>query len=457
MKVAVLGGGGFRTPILYDALTASETRVSELVLHDLDPDRLARVDAVITALGRERGGTPFDVRTTTSQEDAVDEADAVLAAIRVGGVHARVIDEEVPLSHGVLGQETVGPGGVAFALRTVPVMRRIAEVVRDRAPTAWFVNFTNPAGIVTEAARGILGDRAIGICDSPAALCARVAASVERPVRSLRFDYAGLNHLGWLLAAEADGVDLLRGSLRDDGRLGRIHETQLFGASRVRALGAIPNEYLVYLERASEVTSAFARSGGRGAIVAEQQRVFYEEPLPDPETALAIWRRTKDARHGTYMAEAPIEAASEAGSEAGPDTADTHPAADGPGELGYAAVAADFLHAVGSEQGRRLILNVANEGRLDGIADGEVVEVSCEIGTGGVRPLPGRPLPPEAAELVARVKEVERLTLRASAEGSAEIALEAIAAHPVVPNRDVAERILTGYLERHTSLRELLR
>ena len=448
MKVAIVGGGGFRTPLVHAALADADVSVSELVLHDVDADRLSRIEAVITALDHERGGAAMSVRTTTLLDDAVDGAGAVLAAIRVGGMAARVVDEEVPLSLGVLGQETVGPGGIAFALRTIPVMESIARAVERRAPEAWFVNFSNPAGIVTEAARGVLGERAIGICDSPAALCLGVAAGLGRPADGLRFDYGGLNHLGWLTGVDDDETDLLPGFLADDELVRGIEEGRLFGAEPIRALGAIPNEYLVYLDRSEEVVAAFARSGGRGAIVAEQQRAFYEDDLPDAESALRAWRRAKDRRDRSYLAEA----------------RDARPAEDEPdgssvgiGELGYALVAAEFLAAIERDEARRLVLDVANHGRLAGIGDDEVVEVTCEVGSGAVRPLPGRPLPAEAADLVGRVREVERLTLRAAAEGSAAIALQAIAAHPVVPRRDAAERILAGYLEGHPGLRELVR
>jgi 6-phospho-beta-glucosidase len=198
MKVAVIGGGGFRTPTLHGCLedVAGPVGIEELVLHDLAADRLARIRAVIEGLTGERGGIDVPTRTTTSLDDAVDGAGAVLVAIRVGGGEARTIDEEVPLAFGVLGQETVGPGGIAFALRTIPVVEAIAHVVRDRAPAAWFVNFTNPAGVVTQAAFDVLGERAVGICDSPSALCARVAAALGRAPDDLDFDYAGLNHLG---------------------------------------------------------------------------------------------------------------------------------------------------------------------------------------------------------------------------------------------------------------------
>jgi 6-phospho-beta-glucosidase len=443
MKVAFVGGGGFRTPTLCDCITsaAAQIGIDELVLHDVDPERLELILDVVEGMNRERGGSTVSIRATTSLEDAVEGAGAVLAAIRVGGAEARVIDEEVPLSLGVLGQETVGPAGIAFALRTIPVIRSIAAVVRDRAPSAWFVNFTNPAGVVTQAVRSVLGDRAIGICDSPAALCSRVAAALNEEEASIDFDYAGLNHLGWLLAARvANGRDRLPGLLDDEGRLSTIDEARLLGLGKIRSLGAIPNEYLVYVERASEVTTSLRREGGRGGIVAEQQRIFYDRRPGDPTGALGAWRAVRDARHGTYLAEAgPREGARPPG-----------PRADGGrAEEGYAAIATDFLHAVSANGERRLILNTANGDRLQGVGPEEVVEVSCAVDATGVRPLPGLPLPPEAGTTLARIKDVERLTLLAAATGSAAHAVDAIAAHPVVPSRDVAERIWARYEDRH--------
>ena len=168
-------------------------------------------------------------------------------------------------------------------------MRGIADVVRDRAPGAWFVNFTNPAGVVTEAVHDLLGDRAVGICDSPSALCARVAAAVGGSASGCAFDYAGLNHLGWLAAARtSEGGDVLPALLADDRRLARIDEARLFGPDRLRALGAIPNEYLVYLERAEAITAAFRSDGPRGAIVERQQRTFFARgacpTIPQPRS-----------------------------------------------------------------------------------------------------------------------------------------------------------------------------
>ena len=439
MKLAIVGGGGFRTPLLVGAL-GRVPGVAEVVLHDVSEDRLARVAAVL----RASAPTPFRVGTSVDRDRALDGADAVLVAIRPGGMEARIVDEAVPIELGVLGQETVGPGGIAFALRTIPAMRDLAEAIERLAPTAWVLNFTNPVGIVTGAVRDVLGGRIVGICDSPTALCARVALALG-PSTDAIFDYTGLNHLGWIVGLHDErGRDLLEPLLADDARLAQIEEAVALGFERVRALGALPNEYLLYLERSARIVEELrARGIGRAEEVSSQQRGFFAMPLGSGRALRDAWRAALDRRNATYLSEARSD-----------DPAS--PAHAGPGEEGYAAVAVDFLAAVRSGSPTRLILDTANGGRLAGIDDDEVVEVSCDVDRDGVRAVPGAPLPAEAAELVARIKEVERLTIRAAATGSAALALDAIAAHPLVPSRDVATRILRGYLERLPSLREAI-
>src|SRR4051794_1530092 len=230
MKIAILGGGGFRVPLVYGALLARAERLGleHVSLYDVDTRRLAQIEPVLEGLERERGAQ-LGFAATTQLDDALDGADFVFCAIRVGNLEGRVVDERVPLDEGVVGQETTGPGGLCFALRTVPVMVALARKVAERAPRAWFVNFTNPAGLVTEAIRSELGDRAIGICDSPAGLCRRVAAALDRDPQGLWFDYFGLNHLGWLRSVHDGTRDLLPELLADDERLATFEEGRLFG------------------------------------------------------------------------------------------------------------------------------------------------------------------------------------------------------------------------------------
>lgn len=186
MKLAVLGGGGFRTPTVYQALTGTGPgipRVTEVALHDTDPQRLQVVAAILRQLAARSPDTAPAVTVTDDLDAALTGAGAVFIAIRVGGVTGRVHDERVALDLGLLGQETTGPGGIAFGLRTVPVVRAIARRITALAPDAFVIDFTNPAGMVTEALQAVLGDRVVGICDTPSELAARVAraAGVTRP------------------------------------------------------------------------------------------------------------------------------------------------------------------------------------------------------------------------------------------------------------------------------------
>jgi 6-phospho-beta-glucosidase len=459
VKVTLVGGGGFRAPIVWASVAGIEGpgRVEELVLHDVDELRLRRIAAVIQGLRKERGGGPL-VTTTTDLDAALEGANIVFCAIRVGGLAGRIVDETVPLREGVLGQETVGPGGISFALRTVPVMLEIAAKVRQRAPGCWFLNFTNPAGLVTEAVRGVLGDRAIGICDSPAGLCAHVAGAVGKSLEELTFDYAGLNHLGWLLAVNHDGHDILPELLADDRRLSSVEEAVLFGADRLRALGAIPNEYLTYYDFPVAIAAAMTESGtSRAQALKREEDSFYETAGWDPEESLADWRRVRDLRFGTYMAEVHAVTDRSSGEDASSATNEAEVPDQGPGEAGYAAIAAAFLGAIAGEAGGDLVLNVANRGRLASLDDDAVVEVSCRVSSDGPRPLPGLQLPSQLAHMVARVKEVERLTIKAAVTGSRALALEALAAHPVMTSRTTAERILDAYTASLPVLAETLK
>src|SRR3954453_6000249 len=238
MKLTIVGGGGFRVPLVYTALLGLRERlgIDEVVLHEVDRARLDRIAPVLSGLSIEHGiQLPF--RGTTDLVDAVQGASFVLCAIRVGRLEGRVVDESIPLGLGVLGQETTGPGGICFALRTIPAMVALAETIAARAPHAWLINFTNPAGMVTEAVQQVLGDRAIGICDSPAGLGRRIARLLGRD--DLTFDYFGLNHLGWLRRVGDGGEALLPGLLADDDRLAQLEEGRLFGADWLRTLGMI--------------------------------------------------------------------------------------------------------------------------------------------------------------------------------------------------------------------------
>jgi 6-phospho-beta-glucosidase len=443
MKLTIVGGGGFRVPLVYTALLGLRDRlgIEEVVLQDVEQHRLDRIAPVLSGLSIEHGvQLPF--RGTTDLVDAVQGADFVLCAIRVGQLEGRVVDESVPLGHGVLGQETTGPGGLCFALRTIPVMMELAETMAQHAPDAWLINFTNPAGMVTEAVQQVLGDRAIGICDSPAGLMRRVARALGRPADELWFDYFGLNHLGWLHGVRDGDQELLPGLLEQDALLDTFEEGRLFGGDWLRSLEMIPNEYLYYFYYAADTVNAIRQSPeSRGAFLLRQQSAFYAEGEQPPGVALERWRGTRHDRERTYMAEARSAAGDRHEHEIDENG-------------GYEGEAMAVLEAIANNTRAVLVLNTANRSSLPFLDDRAVVEVPCIVGRSGPVPVAVGEVAPHARALVETMKDVERTTIDAALSGSRRQAIKALALHPLVPSVATARRIFDEYCARLPGLAE---
>jgi len=475
MRLTVLGGGGFRVPLVYRALLGDsgepEGRCTELVLHDTDRGRLDAIGAVLAHQAEQHTGPAPAVRTTTDLDEALRGAHFVFSAIRVGGLEGRTRDERIPLTEGVLGQETVGAGGVLYGLRTLPVAVRIAERIAAVAPDAWVINFTNPAGMVTEAMGRVfrergLGDRVIGICDSPVGLCRRAARAVGADPDRADYDYVGLNHLGWLRRVTVGGRDLLPGLLADAPALESFEEGKLFGAEWLGALGALPNEYLHYYYFNRESVAALTGADAtRGEFLRTQQGRFYAElgrgggpgagpghgagpgsgspsdagpggrgsgsrGPAGPAAAYEAWERTRLEREQTYMAES-----REATGGWQRDSCDL----DGGG---YDRVALALMRAISRNERTTLILNVPNRTAVPGLDADAVVEVPCLVDAGGARPLAAGAVAPDQLGLMLSLKAVERSAIEAAASGSRAAALRALALHPLVDSVRVAGRIL---------------
>jgi 6-phospho-beta-glucosidase len=435
MKLTLIGAGGFRTPVIYRALAAGEvaTRYDEIAFHDIDQGRLDRIRCVLDGITDEVGSSA-PVTMTTDLESALDGADVVYCAVRAGGMAGRILDETAALAQGVIGQETTGPGGITFALRTVPIVTRIAEVVARRAPNATFVNFTNPVGLVTEAARRVLGDRVIGICDAPLDLCKRLAGALGRAPEDIWFDYFGINHLGWVRGVLDGGRDLLPGLLADPDRLETFEEGRLFGAEWLRSVGMIPNEYLYYYYFNSEALEAMQAGRVRSAFLATQQAAFYAGN-GSPAEALRDWQQTHVARESSYMAEAWTGREDEMAGIV---------AARGSGD--YGRLALDLIDAMHGDSPRVMILDVPNRSSLPFLDEDAIVEVPCVIGRGGVVPVAIGTVPMDAQGLILSVRAAERAAIDAALSGSRSMAIRALALHPLVPSVDVATRILDGHL-----------
>jgi 6-phospho-beta-glucosidase len=446
VKLAILGGGGFRVPIVYQALLAATggLRGTEVVLYDCAPQRLAAIEAV---LARQADGVPDPppVSSTTSLDTALADANFVFSAIRVGGLAGRVSDERVALALGILGQETTGPGGIAYGLRTIPVALQIAARVKELCPDAHFINFTNPAGMITEAMQRVLGDRVIGICDTPGGLGRRIAAAAGLNPDQVRLDYVGLNHLGWMRRVLSDGRDILPGLLADDQALAALEETEMFGAAWLRSLNCIPNEYLYYYYfNRDAIRAILAQQATRGEFLARQQAGFYAGAAASPRRALDLWGQANTERRALYMAEAKSGHGRAGG---GPALSSPAPAAEHkPTEGGYAGVALAVMNAIAANQPATMILNVRNGGALDGLDDDAVVELPCVVDASGARPIPAATPDLHQLGLMQQVKAVDRLTIEAAVSGSADAALKAFALHPLVDSVTVARELLSGYL-----------
>jgi 6-phospho-beta-glucosidase len=312
----------------------------------------------------------------------------------------------------------------------VALARRIAEL----APRAWVINFTNPAGLVTEAMQQVLGDRVIGICDSPSGLCRRAASALGVDPELATFDYAGLNHLGWLRAVSVDGVELLPRLLADDASLESFEEGRLFGADWLRSLGAIPNEYLHYYYFHREAVHAASRAAAtRGEFLQARQDEFYASLQEDSSGALRQWQRVRAERDATYMAE--TRSAGER---------DEREMAAG----GYEQVALQLMRALAHDERANLIVNVRNSGLLSHLDDEAVIEVPCTITSSGPQPLPVSRLSDHQAGLVCAVKAVERSVIEAARTGSLRAAVRAFAEHPLVDSVSVARQLVAAYQRR---------
>ncbi|HEX7170998.1 MAG TPA: 6-phospho-beta-glucosidase [Candidatus Limnocylindria bacterium] len=397
MKVAVIGGGSTYTPELIEGLAARRDRlpISELVLHDVNSTRLEVVGGLARRM-LHRMEWKGRLELTADTEAAVDGASFVLVQLRVGGQQARLVDETLPLRFGTIGQETTGAGGLAKALRTVPLALEIAELARRRAlPDAWIVDFTNPVGIVTQALIDA-GHRAIGLCNVAITLQRGLARRIGVAPEELELRHVGLNHLSWITGVIRDGRDILPDILGEHAEdLGR--ELKL-PAALLRELGAVPSYYLRYYYAFDEVMEE-QRAGYSRAdeVIGLERRLLemYADPTLDTKPALL------DDRGGSWYSEA----------------------------------AAQLLASLTDGTGDVQVVDVRNSGAMPDLGADDVVEVPARIDRDGAHPLPQPPMAGPMRDLVLAVKAFERLAIRAARSGDRADIRRALEAHPLVGGR----------------------
>jgi 6-phospho-beta-glucosidase len=408
MKVAVVGAGSTYTPELVSGLSRERLRIEidELALHDVDAERLSVVGGLA---GRMLAAQGFDgaLELTDELDSALDGASFVLIQIRVGGQQARLADETVPLACGCIGQETTGAGGLAKAMRTVPVVLSIAERVRERAaPGAWIVDFTNPVGIVMRALLDS-GHRAVGLCNVAIGLQRLIGRLVGVESERVVVDQVGLNHLTWVRAVLVDGDDVLPELLEEHG--GELAEHVELPRHLLEELRAIPSYYLRYFYAHDQVLAEQREGVPRAATVAEIERELlklYRDPALAEKPALL------ERRGGAFYSEAAV------------------------GLVDSLVAGAGEVHVV----------DVHNDGTLEGLAADDVVEVPARVFSGRIEPLPQRSLAPELLGLVQHVAAYERLAAKAGATGDAALARKALLAHPLVGQWELADELVERLL-----------
>jgi 6-phospho-beta-glucosidase len=416
MKVTTIGGGSTYTPELVQGFIERHERLGlrELWLMDIDGERLEVVGGFARRMVAA-AGDPFQVHLTTDRRAALGGADFVTTQIRVGQMAARREDEYLGRRWNLVGQETTGVGGMAKALRTVPVILSIADEMRGLCPDAWLVNFTNPSGLVTEALQRYASDvRSVGLCNGPIGYQMEVAEELglDSPF-DVHLDYLGLNHLAWMRGARVGGQDVWPQVLARAVQDAREHGERILPAAVMERLGVICNSYLRYYYRTGDVLRSQAKGGpSRAEQVIEIEKTLLAQ-YADP--ALKSMPPELMQRGGAY----------------------------------YSTVATQLIEAIVRDLGEVHIVNTRQGGAVPGLPADWVMELPCRIDAGGIHPLPTDPLPLFAEGLLQAVKAYELLTARAAVHGDRDAALQALLVHPLGPDADQVVDVLDDMLAVH--------
>lgn len=415
LKIVVIGGGSSYTPELVRELILRSDRLSveRVTLVDISEgaERMRIVAEFAERLVR-RAGISMTIDTTLDRRLAVKDADFICNQIRVGGLKARARDESIPLRHGAIGQETVGAGGFAKALRTVPVVLEIAQEIADGNPSAWLLNFVNPAGMVTQALtqQGIA--RTVGFCGQPTLMQRTLSEALKVDADRVFLDVVGLNHLSYVRRVFLEGRDVT------DQALQSVTGKE-WGKDLIQAVGLWPNPYLRYYW-------------------------FRDDMLRHQKEDLEAGKGTRAIQVMALEAELFKKYQDPSQSEI-------------PGELrkrggnGYSEAAVSFIEAVSTDTPRRLVVNTRNGETLEDLPSGSVIEVSCTVDRSGARPIYCEPLPKSVRGLVQQVKAYEDLTIEAAISGRREVAYAALLNNPLIPSADIARKILDDILRENVA------
>lgn len=418
LKIAVIGGGSSYTPEIVEGFIKryDEMPIRELWLVDIEQGK-HKLDTVGALAKRmvENAGLPIEVHLTLNRREAIAGADFVTTQMRVGLLEARRRDEHIPISHGVIGQETTGPGGMFKALRTVPVILDICEDIEELAPDAWLLNFTNPAGIVTEAVLKHTKVKSVGLCNSPINFNKFLAKEYGVTEREVLPEFVGINHLHWVTAAYVNGEDKLPELIGKGREYTASNVTALdWDADFLSSLGAIPTYYLRYYymtdKMLADMTAALEKNGTRADIVSRVEAELFELYK---DVNLKEKPKQLEQRGGAYYSEAAV----------------------------------NLMHALYTDKRDIQTLNVRNGNIIPFLPEDASIEVNCVVAAQGPTPIPLHTIPEQVKGLLHAVKTYESLTIEAAITGDRGIALQALVHHPLVPSVTVAKALLEEMLE----------
>jgi 6-phospho-beta-glucosidase len=454
VKLAILGGGGVRMPAFVRAVLASRPATfGEICLFEPDAARRETIcrlaGQIAVALGH-----PGVVTVTPDAAAAFTAADYVFSAIRVGGDRGRVIDEEVALRRGIVGQETTGPGGCAMALRTIPVVLSYCELLSRCSPGAVLINFTNPAGLITQAISAQGKVRAVGVCDTPGGTAERLAAFLGAG-EGFSASYGGLNHLGWVCSLQAGGRERMGELLARFEELQAFdHRFAAFDPAVVRRVGAIPTEYVYYFYDPRRYLDGVARAGSsRGQdvlrlnteLLAGLAKAFADGGV---DAAWSAYDMVLGVRRDTYM-QTDMQGDSGQGQARARRAARHAPGLAAARVGGYEGLALQVIDGLSGRGPRNLIVNARNGSSLGFLDPDDIVEVPARVAGDGVSPLAGPVLPRSCQALVMQVKEYERGVVEAAMSGDADLAGVALSQHPLVPGIAAARELIAEYRAAH--------
>jgi 6-phospho-beta-glucosidase len=457
-KLALIGGGSVRTYYFVESLIKfyEKLGIGRLSIMDNDPERLRYFGGLALYLIK-KAESSLKVELTDSLTDAVTDADYVVTTLRVGLEAARCKDERIALNLGLIGQETTGAGGFSYAIRTIPTILEYMRIIKEKAkPEVTVFNFTNPSGLVTQAIYDAGYDNVIGICDNATGIKIDVSEALKINACDIVVKVYGLNHLSWANSVEIGGVDILPKLMKNEGFIQSFHQFHYFDRDLIRSLGEIPNGYLYYYyhrERALRNLLAAPQSRGESIcqINDEMMRELRKHDIEkEPEKCLEIYREYMHRREGSYMSielggvhqmYEPVDVASLGIAELlGRGT--YHEVYEG-----YAGVVFNYIESVNNNKGIDLAISVPNRGAIPGMADEDVVEITCTIDKHGATPMKFGKIKPDNLLLMQTIKRYEKLTVEAVRERSYDKAVEALMIHPLISDYSLAKQLVQEYMK----------